>query len=92
MAWWKRLFRRRGPAILDGTEYRTVFLIYSEDGRRAAEVREFSNGQFYVLETERNEGPKFEQRHEGQMVGPFKNPTHAERFIAATAWFRGQST
>lgn len=89
MAWWKRLFKRK--AALDGIDYRTVFVLYSEDGKRAAEIREFSNGQTYLLETERAEGTTFEERHAGQMVGPFKTPAHAERFIVATSWFTGQS-
>ncbi len=90
MAWWKRLFKRNGRAALDGTEFRTAFVLYSEDGRRAAEVREFSNGQTYLLESEWVEGTTFEERHAGQMVGPFKSPAHAERFIVGTSWFTGQ--
>jgi len=91
MTWWKRLFRRNGKAALDGTEFRTVSVLYSEDGKRAAAVREFSNGQTYLLESEWVEGTKFAERHSGQMVGPFQTPAHAERFIVATPWFTGQS-
>lgn len=91
MAWWRRLLRRSGQAARDGTEFRVAFVLYSEDGKRAAEVREFSNGQTYLLETERVERTTFEARHAGRMVGPFKTPAHAERFIVATPWFKGQS-
>lgn len=91
MTWWKRLFKQNGKATLDGTEFRTAFVLYSEDGKRAAEVREFSNGQTYLLESEWVEGTTFEERNAGQMVGPFKTPAHAERFIAATPWFTGRS-
>lgn len=90
MAWWERLFRRDGKTASDGTEFRTAFVLYSEDGKRAAEVREFSNGKTYLLESEWVQGTTFKDRHEGQMVGPFKSPAHAERFIVATSWFTGQ--
>ena len=91
MAWLERLFRRGGKSALDRAAFRTAFVLYSEDGKRAAEVREFSNGQTYLLESEWVSGTTFEERHGGQMVGPFKSPAHAERFIVTTSWFTGQS-
>jgi hypothetical protein len=63
--------------------------LYSDDGKRAAEVREFSNGEAYLLESEWVEGTTFEDRHSGSLVGPFASPAHAERFIVATSWFNG---
>ena len=91
MTWWDRLFRRGARSALDGTGFRTACILYSEDGKRAAEVREFSNGKTYVLESEWVKGTTFEARHSGQMVGPFKSPDLAEQFITATPWFTGQA-
>jgi len=91
MALWDRLFRRNAKMALDGTEYQTAFTLYSEDGKRSAEVREFSNGETYLLESEWVEGTTFKERHTGSMVGPFKSPAHAERFIVATSWFSGEA-
>lgn len=92
MAWWDRLFKRAAKSSLDGAEYRTVCTLYSKDGKRAAEVREFSNGETYLLESEWVEGTTFLDRHSGSMVGPFQSPAHAERFIVATEWFSGQKS
>ena len=89
MAWWKRLLRRRGVSIA-GMEYRVASTLYSSDGKRAAEVREFSNGETYLLESEWVEWTTFQPRHSGKLVGPFPSPEHAERFIVTTSWFNGQ--
>ena len=89
MAWWKRLLRRRGVSIA-GMEYRVGSTLYSSDGKRAAEVREFSNGEIYLLESEWVEGTTFQPSHSGKLVGPFPSPEHAERFIVTTSWFNGQ--
>lgn len=75
---------------LQGLTYRVAFILYSEDGKREAEVREFSNGETYLAERERGEGTTFNDRHGGRMVGPFASPKHAEIFIVATAWFCGR--
>jgi hypothetical protein len=72
-----------------GARYRVPFTLYSLDGKRAAELREFENYQTYVLESELVEGTRYEERHGGSVVGPFKSPKHAERFIVATKWFNG---
>jgi hypothetical protein len=74
---------------LAGSQYRVAFTLYSRDGKRSAEVREFSNGESYLLESEWVEGTTFVERHSGRLVGPFASPTHAERFIVATSWFNG---
>ena len=74
---------------LAGSEYWVAFTVYSKDGKRAAEVREFSNGETYLLESEWVEGTGFAERFEGSLVGPFASPTHAEHFIIATPWFHG---
>jgi hypothetical protein len=90
MAWWQRLFARRAASI-DGMEYRIESTLYSSDGKRAAELREFANGETYLLESESVEGDDFQPRHSGALVGPFASPELAERFITATAWFTGES-
>jgi hypothetical protein len=78
------------PAMtLAGSHYQVACTLYSKDGKRAAEVREFSNGETYLLESEWVDGTTFAERHEGRMVGPFASPTDAERFIVATPWFNG---
>lgn len=90
MTWWGRLFdwKARSPP-LDGLEYQVAFNLYSEDGKREVEVREFSNGETYVVEREWIEGDTFEDRHGGSMVGPFASPTAAETFSIGTRWFTG---
>jgi len=72
-----------------GQEYRSVCKLYSADGKRAADVLEFRNGETYLDEQEWVEGTTFQNRHSGRLVGPFASPADAERFIAATPWFRG---
>ena len=59
MEWWDRLFKRAAKSARDGSCYRTVCTLYSEDGKRAAEVREFSNGETYLVESEWIEGTTF---------------------------------
>lgn len=72
-----------------GQEYRSVFKIYSEDGKRAADVLEFDNGEVYLDEQELGEGTTFKNRHSGRLVGPFASPADAESFVVATSWSRG---
>jgi hypothetical protein len=74
---------------LQGQEYRCAFTLYSDDGKRAVEVLEFRNGETYLDEQEWLEGTTFKNRHSGSLVGPFVSPEDAEKFIVATAWFRG---
>lgn len=74
---------------LSGTHYRVACTLYSKDGKRSAEVREFSNGETYLLESDWVEGTTFAVRHAGRLVGPFASPTAAEQFIVATPWFNG---
>ena len=74
---------------LSGTQYRVTCTLYSKDGKRCAEVREFSNGETYLLESEWVEGTTFAERHAGRLVGPFATPTAAEHFVVATPWFNG---
>jgi hypothetical protein len=74
---------------LQGQEYRSAFTLYSVDGKRAAEVLEFRNGETYLDEQEWIEGTTFKNRHSGSLVGPFTSPEDAEKFIVATSWFRG---
>ena len=75
---------------LHGLEYEVAFKLYSEDGKREVEVREFSNGETYLVERDWVEVTTFNDRHGGRMVGPFVSPEAAERFIVATAWFCGR--
>jgi hypothetical protein len=74
---------------IQGQEYRSVWTLYSVDGKRAAEVLEFRNGETYLDEREWSEGTTFKNRHSGSLVGPFASPEDAEKFIVATSWFRG---
>ena len=77
-----------GKSPIQGQEYRSAFKLYSEDGKRAADVLEFS-GETYLDEQEWVEGTTFKNRHAGRLVGPFASPADAENFIVATSWFRG---
>lgn len=90
MAWWNRIFGERTRSGLHGREYVVAFTLYSPDGKREVEVREFDNGETYLAERDRGEGTTFRDRHDGRMVGPFSSPAEAEKFIVTTAWFRGQ--
>jgi hypothetical protein len=90
MAWWSRLLRRKANSPLHGLEFRVAFNLYSEDGKRGVEVREFSNGQTYLIERDWIEGTAFKDRHQGRLVGPFASPEDAESFIVATPWFLGR--
>jgi hypothetical protein len=90
MAWWNQIFRRKTGSGLQGLDYKVAFKLYSDDGKREVEVREFSNGETYLVEREWVERTTFNDRHEGRMVGPFASTEDAEKFIVATAWFRGR--
>lgn len=89
MGWLKRLFGLHGSKLADGAMYRVTSTLYSCDGKRAAEVREFDNGKTYLLESDWVGGTTFKPRHGGKIVGPFASSKDAERFIVATAWFNG---
>jgi hypothetical protein len=89
MMWWNRLFRCVPHKSLDGSMYRVTSTLYSSDGNRAAEIREFDNGETYLLESDWVEETTFNERHGGRLVGPFASPKHAEGFIVATPWFNG---
>lgn len=90
MIWWRRLFRRASKQLLVNMEYQLHCTLYSFDGKRAVEVREFANGKTYLMESEWVEGTTFRERHSGSLVGPFASPAEAERFIVATSWFNGR--
>jgi hypothetical protein len=89
MGWWKKLFGGVSEKSLDGAMYQVATTLYSRDGKRSAEIRNFDNGQTYLLESEWADGTEFKERHEGRMVGPFRSLKHAEQFIITTAWFTG---
>ena len=91
MAWWSQIFKRKTASSLRGLNYRVAFKLYSKDGKREVEVREFSNGKTYLVEREWVEGTTFNDRHSGKMVGPFATSEDAEKFIVATAWFCGRN-
>ena len=74
---------------LHGQEYRSAFVLYSKDGKRAVDVLEFRNDGTYLDEKEWVEGTTFTNRHSGKLVGPFASPTEAEKFVVATSWFCG---
>lgn len=92
MAWSRRLFGRETASSLDGMDYRVNAKLYSQDGRREVEVREFRNGASYILERQMGENGTFEDRHSGRLVGPFASPDEAERFIVTTEWFNGRGS
>jgi hypothetical protein len=48
---------------IQGQEYRSAFKLYSEDGKRVAEVLEFRNGETSLDEQEWVEGTTFRNRH-----------------------------
>ena len=77
---------------LQGQEYRSAFKLYSLDGKRAADVLEFQNGETYIDELEWVEETTYKNRHSGSLVGPFASPEDAEKFIVATSWFNGRHT
>lgn len=89
MGWWSQIFKRKAGSRLRGLNYRVAFNLYSADAKREVEVREFSNGETYLVEREWVEGTTFRDRHSGRMVGPFASPKAAENFIVATPWFCG---
>ena len=66
-----------------------MFSLYSADGKRAAYVMDFGDGEVYLDEQEVGDGPTFHNRHSGRLVGPFKSPIDAEKFVVATPWFCG---
>ena len=66
-----------------------MLTLYSVEGKRAAEVLEFRNGETYLDEQEWVQGTTFKNRHAGSLVGPFASPEDAEKFVVATSWFRG---
>ncbi len=76
---------------LKGLDFRIAFSVFSEDGKRAADIYEFSNGETYLDEKEWVEGTTFKNRHGGSLVGPFKATEEAEKFIVSTDWFIGRS-
>lgn len=80
--------KTRSP--LTGSDYRVAYDLYSEDGMRGVEVREFRDGQVYFVEREWVDGIGFKDRHSGRMVGPFASTDEAEKFIVATPWFCGR--
>lgn len=92
MKWWNSLLGRALKKVPDGARYRVTGLLFSFDGRRSAEMREFSHGETYLMEAEWAEDGSFRARHEGRLVGPFASPRLAENFIVSTAWFRGEET
>src|SRR6185437_1127821 len=76
---------------LTGLGYRVAVSVYSEDGKRAADICEFSNGETYLDEKEWVEGTTFRNRHGGRLAGPFNSPEEAEKFIVTTEWFLGRA-
>ena len=89
MTWWKRLFTRAANKPLDASTYRVAATLYSLDGKRSVEIREFDSGEAYLLESEWVEDELFRARHGGRLVGPLPSLEHAEQFIVSTSWFNG---
>lgn len=91
MSWWSRILRRTTRSPLKGLEYRVAFTLHSKDGMRAVEVREFSNGETYLVEKEQTQGSDYADRHSGKLVGPFASIEEAEKFVITTPWFLGRT-
>ena len=91
MRWWRRFLKAKSEASLNGQMFRVAAALYSQDGQREVEVREFRNGRTYLVERELGDSGTFVDRHSGSMVGPFKSPQTAEKFIVATDWFTGRA-
>ena len=91
MVWWKRLLGKEAKSPIAEMLYRSERTLYSLDGKRAADIMEFANGKIYIRESELAEGADFQDRHSGNVVGPFASPDDAERFIVATSWFKGEA-
>ena len=89
MTWWSALRARLWRSPRPGDEFRVIKILYSADGKRAAEVHQFDFGPTYLLESDLGENGQRVERHNGSLVGPFHSPLQAERFIIATAWFNG---
>ncbi|MBS0411117.1 MAG: hypothetical protein JSR86_14455 [Proteobacteria bacterium] len=79
-------------SILTGLSYRVIFQLYSKDGARAVDVMEFEGGEIYLNEQERREDGAYENRHSGNLVGPFATSEAAEAFIVGTTWFNDGPT
>ena len=92
MKWLRRFLGRSPHQSIAGRSYQVTSTLYSFDGNRSAELREFDTGQTYILEAERVENAEFTVRHGGALVGPFASPKAAERFIVSTSWFAGDDT
>ncbi|WP_414450821.1 hypothetical protein AB4851_17355 [Burkholderia sp. 22PA0099] len=52
--------------------YRSVFKLYSEDGKRIVDVLEFRNGETYLDEQEMVEGTTPRNRHWGKVGRPIR--------------------
>jgi hypothetical protein len=76
---------------LQGREFVVRKVLYTEDGKRAVKICEFDNGETYLDEQQWIEGTTFINRHRNRLVGPFKSPDQAERFIITTDWFQGNA-
>ncbi len=77
---------------LKGRSYRIAFQLYSDDGTRSVDVMEFEGGEVFLDEKEKGAAGGFENRHSGNLVGPFASAEAAESFIVATSWFSGRQT
>ncbi len=91
MKWLKRFFSRPPRQSIAGRSYRIDSTLYSLDGNRSAELREYDTGKAYILESERGEDGQFVAIHDGAVVGPFASLRAAEKFIVATTWFAGDN-
>lgn len=94
MAWWHRFFIRRAirrwPA---NVAYTVPLRLYSNDGKRAVEIRMRRDGFAYFVEQERVEDTTFKSRGRGEEIGPYETPEAAEAAAVARPWFsRGENS
>ena len=92
MAWWNKLFRRL-HGTLEGRKYRTLTALYNLDASRSATLLDFGfTLGTYIKEQERRADGQYVDRFGGALVGPFRSPDLAERFIVRTDWFSGRDS
>jgi hypothetical protein len=69
------------------------YRLYSNDGKRAVEVRLRRDGFACFVDQEWVEGTTFKNRGLGEELGPYETPEAAEAAAVARPWFsRGENS
>ena len=85
MAWWHRLFV--WGAKRPSEWYRVPIRLFSRDGKRSVELRQYRNGQVFFVDQIWVEGTTFKDRDEGAQIGPFESLAAAETAAVNRPWF-----